>query len=218
MNEDMGIQIERKENALSPLCKRMEELKGEFIEETVRFASEWYKKTVKEYVSKYPEVTLGMKEERIAQMKARVNQLTLDTENIVRGELDNSALWWHQRPRLHDSIEQYLQVDDKYPEILDRAVRHVLGRLGLILEEYRFNVSTSGNIGSYREFWFDKPPGERSTSVPYYPHLLKWSTKMEETIKEYNTQYTKAMAIFDEIQKLKGDMKRQQAMNRWDSI
>ena len=131
MSEDIDVQIERKENALSPLCKRMEEFKSEFIEETVSFASEWYKKTAKEYVSKYPEVTLGMKEEKIAQMKAQVNQLTLDTEKIVRGELEKPALWWHQRPRLHDSIEQYLQVGDKYPEILDRAVRHVSGAFGL---------------------------------------------------------------------------------------
>ena len=151
-------------------------------------------------------------------MKVQVNELIQSSEKIVRAELEKSALWWHQRPRLHDSIGQYLQVADKYPEILDRAVRHVLGRLGLILEEYKFNVSASGNAGSYGEFWFDHPSGDDSTSDPYYPHLLKWSEKMQETIRDYNEQYLKAIAVFDEIQKLKEEKKRQQAMNRWDSI
>ena len=218
MSEDIDVLIERKETELSPLRQRMEELKGEFIKETISFASEWYKKTTKEYLAKHPEVTLGMKEEKIANMKAQVNELIQSTEKNVRSELEKSALWWHQRPRLHDSISQYLQVADNYPEILDRAVRHVLGRLGLILEAYKFNVSASGNAGSYGEFWFDHPHGDDSTSNPYYPHLLKWSGKMQDIVRSYNTQYQAAMAIFDEIQKLKEEKKRQQAMNRWDSI
>ncbi len=218
MSEDIDALIEREETELSPLRQRMDELKGEFIKETISFASEWYKKTTKEYLAKHPEVTLGMKEEKIANMKAQVNELIQSTEKNVRAELEKPGLWWHLRPRLHDSIRQYLQVDDKYPEILDRAVRHVLGRLGLILEFYKFNVSASGNSGSYEEFWFDRPQGEGSTSKPYYPHLLAWSVKMQETIQDYNTKYLAAIAIFGEIQKLAQEKKRQQAMNRWDSI
>ncbi len=218
MSEDIDVLIVRKETELSLFCKRMEELKLEFLGETVSFASEWYKKTTKEYVSKYPEVTLGMKEEKITQMKAQVNKLILDAEKIVSKELEKPGLWWHQKPRLHDSSAQYLQVADKYPEILDRAVRLVLGRLGLILEEYKFNVTASGKTVSYGEFWFDHPSGNESTSNPYYPHLLKWSEKMQETIRNYNEQYTTAIVLFEEIQKLKEQKKRQQAMNRWESI
>jgi hypothetical protein len=76
----------------------------------------------------------------------------------------------------------------------------------------------SGKTASYREFWFDHPNDDESTSNPYYPHLLKWSEKMQETIRNYNEQYTTALVIFDEIQKLKEQKKRQQAMNRWDLI
>ena len=218
MSEDMAVLIEQKENELSSLCQLMEELKAEFIKETVSFASEWYRKTAKEYVTKYPEVALNLKEEKIAQMKAQINDLVRNSENIVSDELDNSALWWHQKPRLHDSIKQYLQVDDKSPEILDCAVRHVLGRLGLILEEYKFNVSASGNTGSYGEFWFDHPSGAESTAKPSFPHLLKWSEKMQDTVRRYNTQYIKALAAFEEIARLKEEKKKQQALNRWDSI
>jgi len=218
MSEDITFQIERKETELFPFCSRMEEIKLKFLKETVSFTIEWYKKTTKEYITKYPEVTLNMKEEQMTNMKTHVNELIRDTEKIVKNELEKPALWWHQRPRLHDSITQYLQVADKYPEILDRAVRHVLGRLGLILETYKFNVTAIGNSSSYQEFWFDLPKGIYSTSNPYYPHLLNWSEEMQDTVREYNTQYIKASVIYNEIQKLKEDKKKQQALTRWDSI
>jgi len=218
MSEDIDAQIERKEAELSPLCRFMDELKVKFTKETASFASEWFKKASKEYVTKYPEVALNLSEERFAQMKAQVNELIQDSEKIVNGELDDPALWWHQRPRLHDSAAQYLQVADKYPEILDHSVRHALGRLGLILERYKFNVNASGNPGSYGEFWFDHPKGVDSAPCPYYPHLLRWSEKMQQTIREYNAQYIMAVAVFEEIHRLKEEKKRQQAMNRWESI
>jgi hypothetical protein len=217
MSEDIDVLIQRKETELLPLRSRMEEFKIEFIKETVVFASEWYRTTVKEYVSKFPQVTISMSEEKIAKMKAQISELIQNTEKTI-DELDKPALWWHQKPNLHDSINQYTQIADKYPETLDRAVRHVLGRLGIILEENRFRVNASGNTGSYQEFWFDHPHGSDSVPVPYYPHLLKWSKEMQETIQKYNIQFTQAITIFNEIQKLKEEKKRQQALSRWDSF
>ena len=36
-----------------------------------------------------PEITLKMSEEKIAEMKAKVNELVKNTEKIVQGEFDN---------------------------------------------------------------------------------------------------------------------------------
>jgi hypothetical protein len=218
MSENLTVLIERKEGELSIIQESMEELKNEFIKKTISFASEWFKKTTKEYVTQYSEVTLGMKEEKIVQMKTKVNELMQNTEKIVWNELGKPALWWHQRPRLNDSIEQYLQVADKYPEILDRAIRYALGRLGLILEEYRYNVTTNSNKTSYPEFWFDQSRGNNSSSIPFYPHLLQWSQDMQDFIRKYNNQYINAMALFKEIQRLKEEKEQRQALSRWDSI
>jgi hypothetical protein len=217
MSEEIDSLIQKKEIELSPLRSRMEEFKVEFIKETIVFATEWYTKTAKEYVTKYPQVTLNMSEEKIAKMKAKINELTRNNEKIVN-ELDKPALWWHQKPNLHDSINQYKQLVDKYPEILDHAVRHVLGRLGSILEEFRYQVTVSGNVGSYQEFWFDQTHGTDSIPVPYYPHILKWSEKMQEAIQKYDIQFTKAITLYNEIQNLKDEKKKQQALSRWDSI
>jgi len=88
----------------------------------------------------------------------------------------------------------------------------------LLFWKYKFNVSASGNTGSYGEFWFDHPDGDCAIFNPYYPHLLKWSDEMQDTIENYNAKYVKATAVYRELQKLKEEKKGRQAMNRWDSI
>jgi predicted DNA binding CopG/RHH family protein len=215
LSDEIAVQIQRRETEFLPLCSRMEEFKIQFIIETVSFASEWYRKTAKEYVSKYPDVTLSMSEEKIAQMKTKINVLVVNAEKTVKDELDNSALWWHQKPHLHNSIEQYTQISDKYPELLDHAIRRILGPLGVILEEFRFHVTAGGNAGSYQEFWFEHRTGTEQT-IPYYPHLLKWTEEMQETIRKYNAQFIQASTLFNEIQQLKEQKKRQEAITRWE--
>jgi predicted DNA binding CopG/RHH family protein len=217
MSEKIDILIQKKEAELLPLRSRMEELKTEFTKETVDFAFKWYRKTAKEYITKYPEITLNMSEEKIANMKAKVNALVKNAEKIVQREFDNPALWWHQKPNLHDPIDQYKQVADKYSEVLDHAVRHILGHLGTVLEEFGFHVTTSSNTGAYKEFWFEQPIGGKQT-VPCYPHLLSWSEEMQDIIREYDSQFTQAITIYNEIHQLKEEKKRQEALTRWDSI
>ena len=216
VSEDIDMAIQQKEEELLPLRSRMETLKTKFIKQTINFTAEWYNKTAKQYITRYPEVTLSMSEEKIAKMKTKINELVENTPKTVKQVLDDPVLWWHMRPRLHDSIEQYRQVADKYPEIIDRAVRQVLGVLGVILEQYRFHVIASGNTGSYQEFWFAQAVGSRET-VPCYPHLLSWTKEMQDTIREYDALYVKAMELFNEIQLLKEEKKRQEALTRWDS-
>jgi len=216
MSEDTDVLIEKKEAELLPLRSRMEELKSEFAEQTVDFAFKWYTKTAKEYITKYPEITLKMSEEKIANMKSKVNELIKNTEKIVRVEFDNPALWWHEKPNLHDSIDKYKQVADKYSGVLDHAVRHILGHLGIVLEEFGFNVTTRANTGAYREFWFEQSLGGKQT-VPCYPHLLSWSEEMQDTMRAYDAQFTQAIALYNQIQQLKEEKKRQEALSRWDS-
>jgi len=216
MSKEIDGMIERKEVELSPLRSHMEELKEQFIKETVDFAREWYRKTARDYITKYPDVTLSMTQQKIAAMKARVNELVRNAEKIVREELDNPALWWHQEPHLHDSIDRYLQVADKSPEVLDVAVRHALGRLGFALEEFGFHVTASGNKSTYYfEFWFEHVEGTRET-VACYPHLLSWTEKMQDIIRQYNAQFVEAMKLYNEIQQLKEEKKRQEAIKLWD--
>jgi len=217
MNEKIEGLIEGKEAELSPFCVRMEELRERFKEETAVFAREWYKKTAKDYIAKFPEVALRLTADRVVAMKAGVNDLSRNASKDVGAELDDPRLWWHLEPRLHESIDRYLQVADKYPEVLDRAVRRALGRLGLVLEKFGFNVTTSGYTGTYREFWFEHKVDSHET-VPCYPHLLTWTDDMQEIIRQYDRQYVEATKIYEEIQQLKEEKKKLEALTLWDSV
>ena len=219
MTEDLDLLIRQKEAELMPLCAQMEELRLEFIGETARFATDWYKNTIKQYVAKYPEVILNMQEEQVGRMKAEVNTLVERAERLVDEEFSKPALWWHMSPELYYSIDAYKQVSDKYPEIVDDAVRRVLGRLGVILEGHGFNVTTSRSIGAYPEFWFNLPSDEDSAkSVPCYPHLLKWSQQMQDIIQSYNGKFEVAILLHNEIKILKEKSKKELAKARWDSM
>ncbi len=221
--EELDILIKKKEKELLSFISRMERLRLDFEQETVDFAIEWFRKTVKIYIIKFPEITLNMKEERIHKMKTKVTELVKNADKIVNDELSNPELWWHQRPNLEDAVDLYTQVSDKYPEILNRAIRHILGHLGVILEEFGYNVTTHANSGAYPEFWFDNQTGldvqtGRYNSVPYFPHLLKWSKEMQYTIVKYNLQFTSALQLFKETQEHKEEKQKLQASARWDAI
>jgi len=218
VSEEIDKLIQKKESVLSLLLSSMEELKNEFMKETIIFAADWYSKTAKKYAIKFPEITLSLSEEKIAIMKTKVSNLVRETEKTVKTELEDPKLWWHQQPDFQTAIDQYIQVADKYPESIDRAVRHVLGHLGLILEEFNFHVTAKGSADSYQEFWFDHSAGNEHTTKPYYPHLLKWSNEMEETLRNYDLKFNEALSLFKEIHELKEEKKRQIALSRWDSI
>ncbi len=214
--EELNALIQEKEKELFSLISQMEILRLEFANETTDFATDWYQKNVKIYIMKFSEITLKMKEEKIHEMKTKVNELVRDADKIVSEELSNPELWWHQRPNLEESAYLYTQVSDKYPEILDRAVRHILGRLGVILEEFGYNVTTQANSGAYPECWFDKLPN--GPKVPYFPHMLTWSKDMQYTIVKYNTLFTAALQLMKQTQELRDQKKELQASARWDTI
>jgi hypothetical protein len=216
MSQDIDTLIARKEAEFSPYYTRMEQLRVNFTNETIIFVSKTYRIIAKEYVSKNAEHILSMGNEVLQRMKSKISILISNTEKTVNGVLNNPLLWWHHQPNSQSALNQYLQLDEKHPIILDQAVRQILGYLGEILEEFHFRVSVHGNFGSFAEFWYIVSAD--GSVVPYYPHLYKWSIEMQEIIKEYNAQYLEAIAIYKEIEILKDQKKKELALSRWDSF
>jgi hypothetical protein len=216
MTENIDTVIAQKETEFSPHYTRMEQLKQDFIRETIFFSTKWYRIMAKEYVSKNAEHILTMGNEQLLRMKSKINILVAKTEKTVNDILNNRALWWHLRPTSHDALNQYLQLEGKYPIILDQAVRLILGNLGEILQEFHFRVATGRTYGSFEEFWYIETPN--CAVVPYFPHLLAWSIEMQQIITEYNIHYLEAIGIYKQIELLKDQKKRELALSRWDSF
>ena len=221
MTSSSSEKLEKKEEELQPLILRMENLSQRFVDETTRFASEWFEKKAFEYATKKPEITMNLGKEQLAQMKAQVTAISRNAGKIVNNALSDPTAWWHRNPRVNEPTGAYEQlgndkVGNKFPEVLDKLVRRALGELGNILEQFGYGVTTGTQASAYPEFWFehDEEPG---AIRPFFPHLFEWSREMQDTIIDYDPLYKQAIVLFDEITKLKEEKKRQEAAALWNS-
>lgn len=219
MDETFDVLIRRKQAELEPLCSRMEALRLQFVGEVVVFAERWFEETAKNYVTKYNEVTLGLGKEKLAGMKVAVGELVRNAGRIVGAAMSDPAVWWHLSPRKHDYYALYEQLGDKFPEVVDKAVRRALGELGGVLGEFGFGVTTDGGgKGSYPEFWFEVSEGAGLGGArAFFPHLLVWSEEMQYTVQRYDGLFKRAVKVFNELEELKEEQKRQQAKELWES-
>ena len=205
------------------MLSHMERLRLQFVNDTTRFAAEWFEEKAREYATKKPEITINLGKEQLAQMKAQVSNLAKNANRIVLDALGHPEFWWHLTPHVNAPAAAYEKlgndkVGNKFPEVLDKPVRRALGELGNILEQFGYGVTTGALRGSYPEFWFECLEDSASKVRPYFPHLLEWSEEMQNTIMKYDGQYKKAIVLFEEITMLKEEKKRQEAAALWNSI
>jgi hypothetical protein len=224
MSENIDLLIREKEKELSPFYSRMEELRLEFVNYTIIFTAKWYNETAKQHVTKHTETTLNLNKEKLFQMKAQVNILIQNTEKTVKVALSDPNVWWHMKPIKHVPSSLYdklgnEQVGNKFPAIVDRAVRRALGKLGSVLEAFGYRVTTAGALGGYyAEFWFEYPEGPDSSPHPFFPHLLEWSEDMQYVLQKYSGQFRKAIVLFNDLEKLKDEKEKLKASELWDSV
>jgi hypothetical protein len=221
MSEKLRETLAIKESELLSLCSKMQEIKLQFINDTSHFAAKWYDDTVRQYIIKYPDILLNLPTNRFGDLKAKVRRIVSCSKEISERRLSQAGIWWHEKPELHTGVNQYdhlgnEQVGNKYSEVIDRAVRVVLGELGEILEEFGFNVRTTITQGPHhQEYWFQK--SEERTTSPYFPHMVEWSKPMQKNLEEYNQLYKLALLKLQEIQTIKDEIKRRKILDLWDS-
>jgi hypothetical protein len=221
MSEKLEGLLETKESKLLSFCSVMQKIKLQFVNDTSEFASKWYEDTARQYITKYYEVSFNLPTQSFVAFKAKVRKLTAESKIISETSLSQPGVWWHEKPELHAAVSLYDQLGDqqvgnKYPEIIDKYVRVVLGQLGIILEEFGFNIRTVAAYGlSHQEYWFQK--SDEKIISPYFPHMLEWSNSMKETLREYNSLYGQALLTLHEIQSIKGEIKRRKIIDLWDS-
>jgi hypothetical protein len=221
MSEKMEDLLIPNESELISFCFVMQGKKLQFINETGQFVAKWYEETAKKYITKYPDVFLNLSPNRFIDLKTKVRNLVAHSKEISEKALSQPGVWWHEKPELQTALSQYDQLGDqqvgnKYPEVIDASVRIALGELGIVLEEFGFNVRTTISHGFHdQEYWFQK--SEEKTISPYFPHMFEWSQQMQETLQEYNRLYKQALLKLQEIQRIKDEIKRKKIIDLWDS-
>lgn len=222
MSVNLEFSISQKEAELQSFIQDMEKLRLQFVNDTTSFAAEWFVKKAQEYATKKPDVTMHLGKEQLTLMKVKVNTLAENADKLVISALIEPNLWWHKTPRMNVDAAAYEhlgndKVGNKFPEVLDKAVRRALGELGKILEEFGYGVTTRNNRVSYPEFWFECLDESCSDVRPFFPHLYEWSEEMQYTIMKYDAIYKKAISLFEEITQLKEEKMKQEAKALWDN-
>lgn len=108
----------------------------------------------------------------------------------------------------------------KCPEIIDQPIRKGLGKLGVLLEEYGYNVATkSGSYGYEVSVWNNKNVSPYPTNpVPYYPDSLDWSSDMKVLMKRYDELCKQAHEAYSNIKRFQQSKIDKQAADLWDSV
>ncbi len=75
LSESLDLSIRKKEAELQPLLSRMEQLRLQFVNDTLGFAALWFEEKAREYATKKPETTITLGKEQLAQMKVQVSNL-----------------------------------------------------------------------------------------------------------------------------------------------
>ena len=221
MTESVDTSIANLQKQLELNKLEMEEIRKRFIEASAVFIANWYNTTAKNHVFKDPQNTLRLGRDKLSSMKIKLKSLMDDSKKIADEFLDERSLWWHFAPKIENNNNSlYLQSGNKCPEIIDKPIRKALGKLGLILEEYGYNINTKGgNSGDDVSVWNNKNVSPYpSNPVPYYPDSCDWSKEMRDLLKNYNEIYKKAYSAFSDINLLKQSKIDRQAADLWDSI
>jgi hypothetical protein len=192
-----------------------------FIKATGVFFANWYNSAARHYVISGSQHTISLGKEQLAQLKVKLKDLTDNAEKYVNEFLNVDSLWWHLSQNEGDNfVSAYSQYGSKCPEIIDHPVRKGLGKLGVLLEEYGYNVATkAGSYDDQVSVWNNKNVSPyTSNPVPYYPDSLDWSSDMKALMKRYDELCKQAHEAYSNIKRFQQSEIDKQAAGLWDSV
>ena len=199
----------------------MQAIRQQFIKTTGAFFAIWYNSTARNYIIRDSQNTLSLGKDRLIELKTKLKVLTDNAEKFSDEFLSPNSLWWHLSPKDGDNnVSVYSQYGSRVPWIIDQSIRKGLGLLGVLLEEFGYNVATK--VGSYDDkvsVWNNKNISPYPTNpVPYYPDSLNWSSDMKDLMKKYNEIYKQAHDAYSNIKRLQQSKVDKQAAELWDSL
>jgi hypothetical protein len=157
----------------------------------------------------------------LAQLKLKLQDFTGNSEKIVNAFLSTDSIWCRLTPKDGDNfVSAYSQYGSKCPEIIDHPIRKGLGKLGVLLEKYGYNVATkAGSYGADVSVWNNKNVSPYpSNPVPYYPDSLEWSPDMKVLMKRYDELCKQSNEAISNIKRFEQSKLDKLASDLWDSV
>ena len=97
MPEDLVASINRLYAECADLDNRIEKIKNDFIDETVRFTNSWCLKQIDAQVVRNADVTIKLGAEKLCALNSEVSSFQKKLPGIVEKRLNKDNLWWHKK-------------------------------------------------------------------------------------------------------------------------
>jgi len=159
--------------------------------------------------------------ERLVQLKTKLKNLTDNVGKSVNELLSGDSLWWQSSSKNGDNyFFAYSQCGSKYPEIINQPIQKGLGKLGVLFEEYGYNIATKAeSYGDEVSVWNNKNVSPYPTNpVPYYLDSLDWWSDMKASMKRYGELWKKTNEEYSNIKRFQQSMIDKQVGDLWDSL
>jgi hypothetical protein len=211
MPSDIEAEISSAKAQLMTLTNQGEEIRKNFISETIQFLSNWYWLKIEDIIQEKSQITKYIGIQLLSQMKNDIKQLQGQSGTIVNNLLQDQNLWWHLAP---DELPD-LYTGRQFIEPFDKQIRLAAGELSLILEKYQYLSSPEGEPEIWREFdssGIHFAPNARRMC----PYHIEWTEKMKIFMKQYEEIRNKAYPVIESIINLELEKSRKEAFDLWN--
>jgi len=204
--EDLTVKVNQTRDEMATVYKT-------FLDEIEICINDFYKKKIREYVKKYPDITMDLGHDGLANLKSECSELLDEIPGIIETELGKDRLWSHKwslktlkkEPRAGYGYKTHYPIYDEDTHIKD-ALRHVLGYVGVLLTKYDYLKEGLSNFVIAAD------------GKMIYNHDINYSEGIKNSLKIY---FEMDSRLFDLLSGIKSTEKKKteaEAEDLWDSI
>lgn len=210
--------IAEKEKQLQAAIAHLEEISRDFVKEAIDAVAALWRELAKKEVQSEHEVTEGLSEAALKQLKIEVEELAAEASKHVSRFFETDLVWWHRQNELpvdmdRDKYDYFVHQND-IPRTLLRPFRFAIGCVVPILRKYGYMKPTRTGESAWTEYF--PPQAVGSQRLPFYPLHLEGLPKLAGIAKQYDAAVREAERIVRERHNLLLKKRTVVAAKRWD--
>ncbi|UPJ15592.1 hypothetical protein MYW48_23165 [Bacillus cereus] len=203
-------QILEKRQQKQKLVDAMEIKKEIFLEELIKFTTNWFEKETLSTIKDNPEKVIELGEEKARELKGKLKELKEKSPELVQRYMEEKHLWWHTN---EDKVTYYSshRLLDKH----EKQIKLMFGELGNILIKYGIVNASSAHDSNYASSWSYVDYNNKEVK---YGYGLTFSNELHDINNEYKTLIKQVQVINEEIKRLEEKKKRDNIEDWWVSL
>lgn len=211
MERNLESEISTATTQLELITSQAEQIRKDFIIETITFIHGWYWSKAEEIIKEKSQITVCLGVPNLSLLKKDVNQLQEQSSKIVNSFLLDKSLWWHLNLDTLPDLFSGHRINDP----IEKAVRLAAGQLAPLLEKYNYLSTRDQDHELWRE-WDNSGNHHAPNARAIYPYQIEWSGRMKTLTTRYEELRKQTYPIIDTIKKLKSEKSRIEASDLWN--